>query len=160
MTTCVWLVYILRHSTVFSCAEPVLGSCAALPMCHPPPLLKLVLPSAGFVTCAHTHKHSINFERKTVPNTHTHTHTHTEKIKLGSAELSAPEKVGDETTNLFLPLDKIPTWHPLDFANDFESAEQVAFIKRQFSGHLSGQSSSWRNLALCLTIEPFFPNLN
>jgi hypothetical protein len=27
-------------------------------------------------------------------------------IKLGSAELSAPAKVGDETTNLFSPLEK------------------------------------------------------
>jgi hypothetical protein len=27
-------------------------------------------------------------------------------VKLGSAELSASEKVGDETTNLFSPLEK------------------------------------------------------
>jgi hypothetical protein len=29
-----------------------------------------------------------------------------QEVKLGSAELSAPEKVGDETTNLFSPLEK------------------------------------------------------
>ncbi len=39
--------------------------------------------------------------------------------KQGSAESSAAGKSGHEATNLFLPMGKIPTCHPLDFTTGF-----------------------------------------
>ncbi len=72
-------------------------------------------------------------------------------VKLGSAELSASEKVGDETTNLFSPLEKFQRGIHWVLLLVVENAEHVAFIKRRFFGRrLSGQRSTRGNLALII----------
>ena len=71
-------------------------------------------------------------------------------VKLGSAELSASKKVGEETTNLFSPLEKSQRGIHWVLLLVFENAEHMAFIKHWFFGRrLSSQSSTRWNLALC-----------
>jgi len=55
---------------------------------------------------------------------------HPRNIKLGSAELSSSGKAGDETTDLFSPLEKFQRGIHQILLLVFENAEHVAFIKR------------------------------